>query len=141
MTPVCDDSQIGATCFACLVSNPTDSSWGAIVQYEINGAPFDWELNLGGCFQVEGASAACAAATEEQAQCENAACNATCANALSSTADSDCVSSADTGVCASYVSAANNCASTSIQTACEGGSATTATFETAFKAIAQILCE
>jgi hypothetical protein len=132
----CDDSEIGATCFGCLVSQPTDPTWGPLIQYD--GI---WELNLGGCFGLKGASAACEAATQEQTECENASCDKSCANTTSQTKYDNCVSSADTEYCASYVSAANNCASTSIQTACEGGNANSATFQTAFMATAAIFCQ
>ncbi len=136
LIPTCDDSEIGATCFGCLVSQPTDPTWGPLIQYATN-----WELNLGGCFGLQGASAACAAATQEQAECENAACDESCANTTSTTKFDSCITSADSTQCATYVSAATGCTTTAIATTCEGASANSATFQTAFMATAAIFCE
>jgi hypothetical protein len=119
-----------------LVSQPTDPTWGPLIQYAGS-----WELNFWGCFGLEGASAACATAAQEQAECENAACDESCANTTSTTKYDNCISSADTTQCATYVTAATDCASAAIQTACEGGSATSATFQTAFMATAAVFCE
>jgi hypothetical protein len=130
----CDDTEIGAACFACLVSQPSDTTWGPLLQYK--GI---WALNLGGCYALKGASTTCSQGTQEQSQCENAACDSSCSGS-SETKFGDCITSADNGVCSGYQESAT-CASTTIESACQGASAANWTFDTALKAMGKIFCE
>jgi len=139
----CDDSEIGATCYACLVSQPTDSTWGPVIEYTVGGLP-SWQSNLAGCLSVEGVSKTCVTAVEEVSQCENDSCNGSCKIATSNeqTAYTECTSNADTDYCSSYVSADNSACgsiSSSIQTTCAAKS--TSTFEQQYTATAKVLCE
>jgi len=119
------------------VSQPSDSTWGAVILYE-GGAEFS--VNEGGCYALIGASAACATAEQEQAQCEAASCDGSCLSATSSTEFDNCISSADTGVCQTYVSAATAGCPTSITGAAScGGTATT--FKALYQAVAKVFCE
>jgi hypothetical protein len=127
-TPICDGSDIRSTCFSCLLSQPADPTWGPLLKYAA-----EWELNFGGCFALEGASPACAASTQEQMQCENASCGTACL--------ASCTAPADSTICASYVSAATNCATTVIQSTCSGGPPSSASFGDAFHAMAKVFCE
>jgi hypothetical protein len=94
-------------------------------------------LNLSTCYEKIGGSAACAASTQEQFECEVASCGSSCP----ATGDiSTCISSADTSVCATYVSGVTtNCGTTITGNASCGGGATT--FEAMFDAVAATVCE
>jgi hypothetical protein len=98
----------------------------------------DFSLNIGGCYLLIGAPLACATASEEQSECETAACDATCATNGNEYAP--CVTAADKTVCASYVAAVSaSCPSMITNSLDCGGSASD--FEEAFQAVAATFCE
>jgi hypothetical protein len=135
-TGTCDGSDLSSTaCFSCLLSQSTAAApWGAVIDY---GDEF--ELNVGGCYALIGAPLLCAEAAQEQAECEIAACGGSCASATD-TALTTCLSSADSGECASYVSSVTANCTTAITGAagCGGGATTT---EAQYDAIAATFCE
>jgi len=127
-----------AGCYACLVSQSTDATWGPLVidngSYNING---------GGCVElVDPNSQACAAAQQTFEQCTHAACDKACPVKDQSTFTlyQQCAMTADSQGCSSYSNAANNCLAT------EGASAVVATctgpqtFELLFLQIAPVFC-
>ncbi len=123
-----------AACYSCLYSESTSASWGAIIDYGNSTYAF----NVGGCYLAMGASVACAAAAEEQGECEVAACDAACV--ATNTDATTCITSADSGECASYVSSVNTaCGTTYTSAAACGANATTS--ETLFEAMAATFCE
>jgi hypothetical protein len=66
-----------ATCYACLVSKQTDSSWSAVVEYSIAGGGFI-SLNRAYCEETQ-VGAQCGAKAQAQIDCTLAAC-AMCAS-------------------------------------------------------------
>ncbi len=60
-------SDVGTTCFDCLDTPVTSTSWGVVLE---NAAAGIDQLNTGGCFEKQG-STACAQASELQLECEN----------------------------------------------------------------------
>jgi hypothetical protein len=92
-------------CYRCLWTQSSSSPWGAVVQYPwVSGYAFTF--NVGGCYELIGAGVPCAAAAEEEDECQIAACVGACS--LSSDTDwSACMNAAgeDGGECASYVNA------------------------------------
>jgi hypothetical protein len=133
-TPVCDGTGLSTTaCAPCLLSQSTATSWGAVVEYP-DGS---FSLNLGGCYALIGASAACATFEQEKDECEVAACESSCP----ATADiTTCITSADTGVCATYANGVTAQCSTTITAATTCGGGATA-IEAYYQAIAATFCE
>jgi len=136
-SPNCTGSDLSTpACFACLASPPSSFLWGAVILYN-GGAEFS--LNEGGCYSLIGATAACAAAEQEQSQCEAASCDETCSGSTSTQFDA-CITSADSSNCSGYVSAVSaNCSSTITGATSCGGTATS--FLAAYQAVAQEFCE
>ena len=115
---------------ACITTCPTATdvsamSWGPLVRIS-NPGVIEF-FDLGACvalFDPSPAGQACATALFGELQCEHAACSSSCpipaadagvdASTLQSTeiAYQDCTFAADSTVCASYVDAAAQCAST-----------------------------
>ena len=122
-------SSTGNSCYNCIYTLSTTTSWGAIV---VADAPtsigattytgLGW-LNLGGCIAKEDTSSAgqaCAGALNEILACEFASCLAVCpvaagdagvagAEALEgngTSADPGCMGNAETTVCSTYANAA-----------------------------------
>jgi hypothetical protein len=124
-----------AACFQCLFSQPTDSKWGVVIQYD----DASFALNLGGCYALIGATSACAVAEQEETECEVAACVGSCSSGTSTTEDT-CITSADSGECSTYVSAVAAACTTAITGAATcGGTATT--WEDYYTAMAATFCE
>ena len=132
----CVATDVSSTaCFQCLFSVPTDTKWGVLISY--GDSAFD--LNLGGCYALIGSTSSCAVPEQEQLQCEDAACIGSCSSATSTTIDT-CITSADSGECASYVSGTNAACTTAVtgNAACGGGATT---FEGYYDAVAATFCE
>jgi len=136
----CTGDDVSAACFKCLASQPTSSTWGVVILYDNDNF---FTLNAGACYALIGGSAACDTATQEQSECEANACYNSGCEGASTTKFNDCITSADTGPCASYVTAANSACPSSITGAAScGGTATGANaFEDAFLSMAQEMCE
>lgn len=124
-----------AACFQCLYSVPTDTKWGVIVDYGNNVDA----LNVGGCYALIGGTPACAAAEQEQVECEVAACVGSCTSGAGTTEDT-CITSADSGECATYVSAATTACTTTVTGSASCGASVT-TFEDYYTAMAATFCE
>jgi hypothetical protein len=136
--PICDGSDLSSeACFKCLASQPSDATWGAVILY---GSA--WWLNLGGCYALIGATPACAAAVQEQAQCEAAACANTCATATNAQGQA-CLASADGTVCSSYTTGISTGCPSTITTAAACGDTTNAANpqEAQYEAVASVFCE
>jgi hypothetical protein len=133
----CSGDDVSSACFACLYTSRTSaSSWGALV---VDSNVF--ELNQGGCYAAQGAAeSACAEATEYQQECENTEC-ASYAGGLSATLFEQCASAADMSAskCACYVANATSACQSFTSSDCNPSS--TAAFDTAFEAIAAVMCE
>ncbi|MGO9709099.1 MAG: hypothetical protein ACLQBL_09560 [Polyangiaceae bacterium] len=137
-TPICDGSDLSSeACFNCLASQPSNATWGAVILYSSA-----WWLNLGGCYALIGATAACATAVQEQAECEAAACSNTCSTASNSEGQA-CLASADGTVCSAYTtSISTNCPSTITTAAACGATTNAANPELAqYQAVASTFCE
>ena len=121
-------------CYDCIVSAPTETTWGALVDYTSAT-----ELNVGGCYAIKGASSACSHAVQYKAECEEAYCGTTCGKT-----DADytaCIAVADGagGGCATYAtSVATSCAglAASIKAACDP----TSDFKASFTSVATVFC-
>jgi hypothetical protein len=124
-------SDVGTTCFDCLDTPVTSTSWGVVLE---NAAAGIDQLNTGGCFEKQG-STACAQASELQLECENNACVAQ----TNKTGYDACVATADTSTCACYVTNVSTLCGPVASSACAFGPS--ATFESQFLAYAQIMCE
>jgi hypothetical protein len=134
----CDGSGLSsAACFNCLASQSTSSSWGAVVFYDNNAL---LAVNVGGCYALLGASAACATATEEQSECEIAACGGACYSSTSAQWDA-CIAAADMGECATYVTASNANCPLSITMAPECSLSPDGGIEPGYLAVAKEFCE
>ena len=136
--PICDGSDLSSeACFNCLASQPSNATWGAVILYSSA-----WWLNLGGCYALIGATAACATAVQEQAECEAAACSNTCSTASNSEGQA-CLASADGTVCSAYTtSISTNCPSTMTTAAACGATTNAANPELAqYQAVASTFCE
>jgi hypothetical protein len=95
-----------ATCAACLESNPADSSWGPVVQYD-NGP----SLNGPGCFELYDGNVTCATSLQETALCEHQACDAVCPviDELSYDQWLHCTLTAAGGSCSTYNTGSAKC--------------------------------
>jgi hypothetical protein len=121
-------------CYDCIVSAPTETTWGALINYTTAT-----ELNVGGCYAIEGASSACSHAVPYKAECEEAYCGTTCGKT-----DADytaCIAVADGagGGCATYAtSVTTSCAglAASIKAACDP----TTDFKASFTSVANVFC-
>jgi hypothetical protein len=122
-----------AACATCLLSQSTAATWGAVIEYSDSSFTF----NLGGCYALIGAPLTCAEAEQKKDECEVAACEGSCPT----TADiTTCITSADTGVCATYMSGVTSGCTTTITGSAACG-ATATTTEAAFQAIAATFCQ
>jgi hypothetical protein len=121
------------TCDSCLTTNldPAGTSWGPLLQY-----PEYISNDLGGCIYLDKGSSqsACAHDREYQLECSHYACDTTCAGATE-TDYSACVTAANSGICATYVSAvAIDCTAAST---CYNGT----DFASNFKQVAAVFCQ
>jgi hypothetical protein len=98
------------------------------------------ELNSGGCFAAEAtADLACGQAQEDLLECEHFACDPPTSTDLASF--QTCQTSADTGTCKCFTTAASSACSAFAGDACDLGSTTTyTTFDGAFKGMAAVMC-
>ena len=137
-TSPCDTATqagVSTTCYQCLVSAPTDSTWGVLID-----EPQFWELDMGGCYAAEAAGeVTCGQDTQYQLECELAECNGGGSSATFST----CKTTADkspSGKCACFATnATTDCASYSSTSQCNPLNGTS--FDSTFKAYAKIMCQ
>ena len=127
------------TCVACLLSQDSDPSYGAIVNHQAQGIESD---NVAGCIELEG-NKACATAYQALGACEAAACPPSVCpvtDQTSLTAYEGCAKAADSGGCKSFATAANSCIAADdggpITTICLGGT----DFHSIFLSIAPVFC-
>jgi hypothetical protein len=126
---------ISGPCMGCLVSNPTDTSWGvAVNQSDIGGGVA--QLNFGGCFATQG-STACGEAMQALLECEDAVC-ASSSDVASLQA---CQTAADSAQCACYSETATTACAPAATLTCNSSVPDSASFEQAFTVIAPIMCE
>jgi hypothetical protein len=137
-TSACDAFKTSeAGCYACLVSQSTDATWGPLVVD--NGA---YNVNGGGCIQlVDPNSQACAAAQEAYEQCTHAACDKACpvTDNNSFSLYEQCATTADSEGCSTFATAAQSClgsAPSAVVAACSGPTS----FEPLFLLIAPVFC-
>jgi hypothetical protein len=126
-----------ATCYACLVSQATDATWGPV--YLANNI---YQANLGGCIELtDPANVSCAQAQEYSELCEHAACDMQCpvTTSASFTAYQECTAAADQEACSQYTTAAVNClgAEDAAGSICNPPSSS---FDAYFLAIAPLFC-
>ncbi len=101
----CPEANEDDPCYTCIFTFQNAASWGPVVQSP-DGLG---DLNFGGCLLLlEPCNTACAATFENDLECEQAACAASCpltADAATVTSYSDCanaVDSCDPGGCFQY---------------------------------------
>ena len=126
-------------CYNCIVTNDTAASWGPVIN-QSNGVV---RLNEGGCIQLaDNAQSTCAHSVESTNGCEDKACKAACpvTDNASFTLYQNCVSSADTGGCATYVSASNTCANAIPITSNAYNCVRGATFQALYQNIVPVFC-
>jgi hypothetical protein len=129
-------SQAG--CYACLVSQSTDATWGPLVVD--NGS---YNINGGGCIQlVDPNSQACAAAQEAFEQCTHAACDKACpvTDSSSFALYQQCATTADNQGCSTFGTAAQSCLASEDASAVVPTCTGPTTFEALFLHIAPVFC-
>jgi hypothetical protein len=126
------------TCYACLVSQVTDATWGPV--YLANNV---YQANIGGCIELaDPANATCAQVQETASLCEHAACDSQCpvSSQASFTAYQECTAAADQEGCSQYVTQASNCLVAEDAGAAAVCAPTTTSFDAFFLAIAPLFC-
>ncbi|MGH7298106.1 MAG: hypothetical protein ACRELB_24415 [Polyangiaceae bacterium] len=130
-----------AACSACLLTPPTAAKYGPLIDH---GAFVT--ANVAGCLELAGdeqpdaSQLFCASAVQALDGCETAACDANCPvhDAASLSAYEDCATTAETGGCQTFTTAAE-CA-TAEQDAGTLGAACLADFQTFYQVVAPVFC-
>jgi hypothetical protein len=95
------------TCFSCLESKSSDSTWGPLVSW--NGVV---SANVAGCIELKNPSdTACPQTIESSDECTHAACDSVCpvTNATSFASWQMCAQTADAQACGKYATPAQSC--------------------------------
>jgi hypothetical protein len=127
-----------ATCYACLVSQATDATWGPV--YLENNI---YQANIGGCIELtDPTNTSCAQAQETAAQCEHAACDTQCpvSSSASFSAYQQCTAAADQEGCTQFITAATTCLGAEDAAASVCNPPASTTFDAFFLAIAPLFC-
>jgi len=140
-----EPGEPGYGCYQCLFSNETDATWGPLVLDANEIAT----LNMGGCLELlEPCNSACAAAFENDYECEEYACASNCAASINAsgsltefnactTAIDDCTPGCATysheTLCWNYLTGSEHPGSVCFPSA-------SATFEQALLAIGPVFC-
>lgn len=123
------------SCASCVISDSTDSSWGAIVVFADTTV-----VNQPGCLDlVDSAEASCAQSAQAQSECEQALCDSSCpvTDNASLVAWQQCATEADQGPCAGYES---TCLQQQLGADAGGAACAGADFPTAFTNVATVFC-